>query len=191
MFVASSPTPTPSHHGPTDDEVMSELNEFLKEAAERFLPLLGDDIQLASFLARDVLAPDVSAGQIDEIVSDIFGHARQRMMNGGVVFLRTGNAVSESETDLMAPAEPSYVMVTLEFTASEIQTSVPRPPEALLRRLRNTIEPARGFICFNQNGARHSSIEIHLPVLQRVAEFNECVPLSQKFRRLQVETPRV
>jgi hypothetical protein len=175
---------------------MSELNEFLKEAAERFLPLLGDDIQLASFLARDVFAPDVSAGQIDEIVADVFGHARQRMMNGGVVFLRTGNAVAESETDFTAPAEmPSYVTLALEFTASQIQTQiqtgVPRPPEALLRRLRNTIEPARGFICFNQNGAQHSGIEIYLPVLQRVLEFTECVPLSKGFHRLHIETPRV
>jgi len=171
---------------------MSELNEFLKEAAERFLPLLGDDIQLASFLARDVFAPDVSADQIDEIVSDVFGHARQRMMNGGVVFLRTGNAVSESDSDLPAAAEmPSYITLTLEFTVPQIETSVPRRPEALLHRLRNTIESARGFICFSQNGAQHSSIEIYLPVLQRVLEFNECVPLSKGFRRLHVETPRV
>ena len=171
---------------------MSELNEFLKEAAERFLPLLGDDIQLASFLARDVFAPDLSGDQIDEIVSDVFGHARQRMMNGGVVFLRTGNTVSESDSDLPAAAEmPSYITLTLEFTVPQIETSLPRRPEALLHRLRNTIEPARGFICFSQNGAQHSSIEIYLPVLQRVLEFNEGVPLSKGFRHLHVETPRV
>jgi hypothetical protein len=171
---------------------MSELNEFLKEAAERFLPLLGDNIHLASFLARDVFAPDISAGQIDDIVSDAFDHARQRMMNGGVVFLRTGNAASESESDLAGPAEmPSYISLTLEFTLPQVETSVPRRPEALIRRLRDTIEPARGFICFNQNGAQYSSIEIFLPVLQRALEFNEYVPLSKEFCRLHIETPRV
>src|SRR5262249_23754174 len=150
---------------------MSELNDFIKEAADRFFPLLGNDIQLASFLARDVFAADISAGQIDEIVSNVFGDARQRMASAGLVFLRTGNGVSESdsENDLSAQSEmPSYIALTLEFTVPQTVNTTPSRPEALLRRLRYTIEPTRGFICFNQDGTRHSSIEIYLPVLQRV-----------------------
>src|SRR5689334_8436643 len=140
---------------------MSELNDFVKEAADRFLPLLGDDIQLASFFARDVFPPDVSAGQIDDIVSDVFNDARERMATGGVVFLRTGNAAQESETGLSVMREmPSYIALTVELTVPQAQTRTPGRPEALLRRLGHTVEPTRGFICFNQIGPQRSIIEV-------------------------------
>ena len=153
---------------------MPELNDFLKEAAERLLPLAGDNVQVCSFLAGDVFTSDVSEAQIESILSDVFNHARESMQPGGIVFVRTGNAATEADTELSTVAEmPSYIALTLELTALPSANNRVNRPHVLLGRLRQAVEETRGFICFNHLGPEKNVIEIYWPVLQRAFKFKE------------------
>jgi hypothetical protein len=153
---------------------MPELNDFVKEIAERLLPLAGDNVQVCSFLAGDVFTSDVSEGQIELILSDVFNHARESMQPGGIVFVRTGNAATEADTELSTVAEmPCYIALTLELTALPSVNNRANRPQALLGKLRQAVEDTRGFICFNQMGPEKNVIEIYWPVLQRALEFKE------------------
>ena len=107
-------------------------------------------------------------------MSEVFNHARQSMQNGGIVYVRTGNAVTEADTELSTVAEmPSYIALTLELTAVPSANNRVNRPQTLLGRLRQAVEETRGFICFNQMGPQKDVIEIYWPVLQRSLEFKE------------------
>jgi hypothetical protein len=147
--------------------MICDLNTPVKKAVDRLLPLLGDRIQLNSFLASDVVPADVFPAQIEEIVAELFAGAREQMQAGGDVFLRTENGALPSGE--IAP------QLTFEQAPSEVDDTQPEEAEIMLRAVRNIVEESHGFVSMHQTPYRKTLIRICLPVFQQFHRPSETV----------------
>jgi len=145
-----------------------DFNALIKKSAERLLPLLGDEIQLWSFLASDVVPADVRPIQIEELLAELFATARQQVATPGLAFLRTENVTISSNDYSHAPPETaSHVVLSFRQTGCVAKDDPTEVTEVMLRGVRRIAEESHGFVRLNQTPTGETLIQIHLPALEQ------------------------
>jgi hypothetical protein len=143
-----------------------DFNALIKKSAERLLPLLGDELQLSSFLASDVVPADVGPTQIEELLAELFATARQQVVTPGTAFLRTENVtISSDEYPHARPETASHVVLSLLQTGCLTKDDPTEVTEVMLRGVRRIVAQSRGFVSLTQTVAGETLIKIHLPAL--------------------------
>jgi len=150
-----------------------DFNALIKKSTERLLPLLGEELQLWSFLASDVVPADVCPIQIEELLAELFATARQQVATPGVAFLRTGNVtISSNDYSDSPPETASHVVLSFRQSGCLAKDDPIGVTEVMLRGVRRIAEASHGFVRLNQTPAGETLIQIHLPVL------DQCHPAS-------------
>jgi hypothetical protein len=144
-----------------------DFNALIKKSTERLLPLLGEELQLWSFLASDVVPADVRPIQIEELLAELFATARQQVATPGVAFLRTGNVtISSNDYSDSPPETASHVVLSFRQSGCLAKDDPIGVTEVMLRGVRRIAEASHGFVRLNQTPAGETLIQIHLPALE-------------------------
>jgi len=144
-----------------------DFNTLVKKSAERLLPLLGEELQLSSFLASDVAPADVHPTQIEELLAELFATARQQVVTPGVAFIRTENVTISSNDHSHAPPETvSHVVLSFRQTGCMVKDDPTEVTEVMLRGVRRIAEESRWFMSLSQTSGE-TLIKIHLPALEQ------------------------
>jgi len=119
------------------------LNAAVREATELLARLIGEHIQLVTFLDDDTWSVLADAGQLTQVVVNLGVNARDAMPNGGVLTITTGNvAVTEALAVRQRGLTPGdYAVLTIRDTGSGMD---PRTQERVFEPFFTTKEQGKG-----------------------------------------------
>jgi len=95
-----------------------DLNELVEETCETF-GRTRKDITLVKHLADDLLPIEADAGQIEQVLMNLYVNAADAMPSGGNLILESMNTSHEAmRSDLYTPLPGDYVMLTVTDTGT-------------------------------------------------------------------------
>jgi signal transduction histidine kinase len=103
-------------------KVRLDLNDQIRGLQSILERLAGDDVAICLDLAPDLWPVRADAVNIEQVIINVAGNAREAMPGGGVITIRTGNAVFDQTT---APPcgghSGSFVCLTVSDTGTGIE----------------------------------------------------------------------
>ncbi len=100
-------------------DVLSELSHLLRR-------LIGENIELEMVHGRDLKPVRADAGQLEQVIINLAVNARDAMMGGGKLTIRTGNVTTlepmQRGADVMPPG--NYVMIEIGDTGTGIPKDI-------------------------------------------------------------------
>jgi PAS domain S-box-containing protein len=95
-----------------------DLNQVVMNMEKMLRRLIGEDIELVTFLAEDLESVKADPGQIEQVIANLAVNSRDAMPKGGKLLLKTGNLVlGEPYASQHDPVQPgSYVLLEVTDT---------------------------------------------------------------------------
>jgi two-component system cell cycle sensor histidine kinase/response regulator CckA len=97
-----------------------DINRLLKDTEKMLDRILGEDVELISFLAEDLGMVKTDSGQIEQVIMNLAVNARDAMPNGGKLTIETANVeLDEAYTRAHVAVTPGhYVMLSVSDTGA-------------------------------------------------------------------------
>jgi two-component system cell cycle sensor histidine kinase/response regulator CckA len=108
------------------EPVVLDLNEVVATSEKMIGRLIGEDVQVSLFQARDLGKIHADPGQIDQILMNLVVNSRDAMPEGGKLTIETSNAeLDEGHALEHADVKPgSYVMLAVTDTGAGMDASI-------------------------------------------------------------------
>jgi len=102
-----------------------DLNEMVHKVERMLARLLGEDIQLSTFLAQDLWRIHVDPSQIEQVILNLAVNARDAMPSGGMLTIETRNVTLTTDyaASLGDVRAGPYVMLAVTDTGKGIQAA--------------------------------------------------------------------
>jgi two-component system cell cycle sensor histidine kinase/response regulator CckA len=119
------------------------LNIVLQDLEKMLKRIIGEDIELANFLAEDLGKAKIDPGQIEQVIMNLAVNARDAMPNGGKFTIETANIVLDEEyaRNHIAVKPGDYVMLSVSDTGSGM---TPEVKEKVFEPFFTTKEKSKG-----------------------------------------------
>ncbi|MEK6742700.1 MAG: ATP-binding protein [Nitrospirota bacterium] len=97
-----------------------DLNSVVRRVEKLLLPLIGEDVELASELSDADLIVQADAGQLEQVLMNLATNARDAMPQGGCFTVRTGQTTFDAEQARIhgVPAAGSFAVLSVSDTGS-------------------------------------------------------------------------
>ncbi|MCC6928134.1 MAG: PAS domain S-box protein [Gemmatimonadaceae bacterium] len=165
------------------------VNELLRNLLKMLARVLGEDVEVQTFLDPDVAAVTVDPGQFEQVIMNLVVNARDAMPNGGLLTIETANVFLDeayAETHLNATAgEHVMIAITDSGTGMDAATMarIFEPFFSTKERDKGTglglatsygiIRQSLGHIWVYSEPGKGSTFKVYLP---RAASDDACVP---------------
>jgi PAS domain S-box-containing protein len=102
-----------------------DLNQAIREAAELFGPMIGEDITVDWALAREVGVVDFDPAQFDQVVINLVVNARDAMPNGGCLSISTGrDYLDHARASALGIVPGAYLRISIQDSGSGIPANL-------------------------------------------------------------------
>jgi len=162
-----------------------DLNSVVRRVEKLLLPLIGEDIELASELSDADLIVQADAGQLEQVLMNLATNARDAMPQGGCFTIRTGQAVFDDEQARIhgVPTAGPFAFLSVSDTGSGMDEAtrlkifepffttkeVGRGTGLGLAIAYGIIRQHSGTISVYSEIGKGTTFQIYLPLLHRAA----------------------
>ncbi len=114
-----------SKQQPVDPQVI-DLNAVVEDLRGMLKRLIGEDLQLETFLATDLWRTRVDPSQVEQIVVNLLVNSREASPRGGKVTIETANVTLDAEYLRQNPTVPvgDYVLLAVSDSGSGIAPEI-------------------------------------------------------------------
>lgn len=163
---------------------LTNLNELITESLPLLQRLIGEDIEIQTYLAPDLATVRIDPVQIQQVLLNLAANAREAMPTGGKLIIETTNIIldaSYTETHWLVPSG-DYVQLSVTDTGHGI------PPEHLprvfepffttraegtglgLAMVHGIIMQANGYIHVYSEPGKGATFKIYLPRVEQASQ---------------------
>jgi PAS domain S-box-containing protein len=162
------------------------LNEVITEMEKMLARLIGEDIELVTFLEPELALVEADPGQIEQVIMNLAINARDAMPKGGRLTIETANVDIEDVSTDRRDVVPAGTYVTLAVSDTGIgmddyvQSKIFEPFFTTKETGQGTglglsttygiVKQSDGYINVHSHPRRGTTFRIYLPVSQRDAE---------------------
>lgn len=170
-----------------------DLNSIVRRVEKLLLPLIGEDVELATELSDEDLIVQADAGQLEQVLMNLATNARDSMPRGGSFTIGTEQTTFDGEQARIhgVPAAGSFAVLSVSDTGSGMDQAtrlkifepffttkeVGRGTGLGLSIAYGIIRQHNGTISVYSEIGKGTTFKIYLPLLQR-AEEKEQAPRS-------------
>lgn len=173
-----------------------DVNAIVGDMERLLRPLIGEDVQLQTQLARDLGRTRADAGQIEQVIMNLVVNSKDAMPEGGRIAIKTANVVLDGdelrrEYSYIKPG--AYVMLAVSDTGygmdKETQTRIFEPFFTTKEKGKGTglglstvygiIKQSGGYILVNSELGQGTTFKIYLPRVEDAAQPVRHVSLDQ------------
>ncbi|HHM23981.1 MAG TPA: PAS domain-containing sensor histidine kinase [Bacteroidetes bacterium] len=158
------------------------LNLLIQDLSRMLRRLIGEDVELVTRLAPDLLPVKVDPAQLEQVIINLAINARDAMPNGGRLVIQTENVHVDGEFAAFGGDSPTgdYVLMTVSDTGTGMDeetrshifepfftTKEPGVGTGLgLSTVYGIVKQSGGYIWVDSEPGRGTTFKIYLPVLE-------------------------